>query len=127
MTRLVWGQRRNPLKLFGKRLALLLLLALVALAASGVWGVYKKERESRALRMEAEAQLADLAGRKAQLEADIAKLKTPRGMEEALREQYRLAKSGEGLIVIVDPPTPVPIEATSTVMEWFNKTFTWWQ
>ena len=121
-----FGQPRNPLKLFGKRLALLLLLTLVIVAISGVWGVYKKERESRALRAEAETRLTDLASRKAQLEADIAKLKTPRGMEEVLREQYRLAKSGEGLIVIVDPPTPVPTEATSTMMEWFQKTLSWW-
>lgn len=121
-----FGQRHNPLRLFGKRLLLLVLLVLVGIAISGVWGVYRKERESRALRAEAEAQLADLSTRKAQLEADIAKLKTKRGVEESLREQYRLVKSGEGLIVIVDPATPTPVTTTSPVMEWFNKTFSWW-
>ena len=77
------------------------------------------------LRKEAEIQLADLAKRRAQLETDIEKLKTPRGMEEALREQYRLAKTGEHLIIIVDPPTSSPIEATSSVMEWFQNSLSW--
>ena len=121
-----FGQKRDPLRLFGKRLLLILLLLLVIVAISGVWKAYRKERESASLRREAEIQLADLAKRKAQLEADITKLNTPRGMEDALREQYLLAKSGENLIIIVDSPTPAPIEATSSVMEWFQKTFTWW-
>ncbi|MDO8561498.1 MAG: septum formation initiator family protein, partial [bacterium] len=108
MSNLVWGQRRNPLHLIGKRLLLILLFALVVVAISGVWKVYRKEQESMTLRREAEIQLADLDKRRAQLEADIAKLKTSRGMEEVLREQYNLAKSGEQMIVIVDPPAPAP-------------------
>jgi len=119
-------QRRDPLRLFGRRLLLATLFVLVILAASGVWGVYRKEHESRILRTQAEAQLADLSERRAQLEADIAKLKTPRGMEETLREQYQLAKSGEGLVIIVDSPTPAPTQATSSVMEWFNRALSWW-
>ena len=126
MSNLVWGQRRDPLRLFGKRLLLVLLFLLVVVAISGVWKAYRKERESLSLRREAEVQLADIAKRKAQLEADITKLNTPRGMEDALREQYLLAKSGENLIIIVDPPTPTPIQATSSVMEWFQRTFWNW-
>ncbi|MDO8481661.1 MAG: septum formation initiator family protein [bacterium] len=119
-------QRRDPLRLIGKRFLLILLLALVIVAISGVWKVYRKARESMTLRKEAEIQLADLDKRRTQLEADITKLKTSRGMEEVLREQYSLAKSGEHLIVIVDPPTPAPVVATPSVMEWFQKTLSWW-
>lgn len=119
-------QRRDPLRLFGKRLLLALLFILVIVAMSGVWKAYRKEQESLLLRQEAEIQLVDLTKRKAQLETDIAKLNTSRGMEDALREQYLLAKSGENLIVIVDSPTPVPIVATSSVMEWLQKTFWSW-
>ncbi|MDO8522409.1 MAG: hypothetical protein Q7S08_03935 [bacterium] len=119
-------QRRDPLHLFGKRLFLALLVLLIAVAISGVWKAYRKEQESLSLRREAEVQLADLAKRKAQLETDISKLNTPRGMEDALREQYLLARSGENLIIIVDSPTPTPIEATSSMMQWFQKTFWSW-
>ncbi|OGG58477.1 hypothetical protein A3C86_04795 [Candidatus Kaiserbacteria bacterium RIFCSPHIGHO2_02_FULL_49_16] len=121
-----FNQRRDPLRLLGKRLLLILLFVLVIIAISGVWKAYRKEQESLSLRQEAEIQLADIAKRRAQLEADIAKLNTTRGMEEALREQYRLAKTGEHLIIIVDSPTPAPIVATSSVMEWFQKTLNWW-
>ena|SRR3989338_1539174 len=119
-------QRRDPLRLIGKRLLLICLLALVIVAVSSVWKVYRKAQESMSLRKEAEAQLSDLDKRRTQLEADITKLKTSRGMEEALREQYGLAKSGEHVIVIVDSPTPAPVPETSPVMEWFQKTLSWW-
>ena len=126
MSNLVWGQRQDPLRLFGKRLLLVLLFFLVIVAISGVWKAYLKKQESLSLRREAEVQLADIAKRKAQLETDITRLNTPRGMEDALREQYLLAKSGENLIIIVDSPTPTPIEATSSVMQWFQEKLSWW-
>ena len=121
-----FGQKRDPLRLLGKRLLLAVLFVLIAVAISGVWNAYRKEQESQLLRTEAEVQLADLTSRKAQLEADIAKLKTDRGMEATLREQYLLAKSGENLIIIVDPQTPAPVQATSSVRDWFKKTLKWW-
>ncbi|MCR4281239.1 MAG: septum formation initiator family protein [Candidatus Kaiserbacteria bacterium] len=126
MSNLVWGQRRDPLRLIGKRLLLVLLLVLVTVALSGVWKVYRKAQESSVLRKEAEAQLSDLDKRRTQLEADITKLKTSRGMEEALREQYGLAKSGESVIVIVDSPAQAPVVASSSVMQWFQRTLSWW-
>src|SRR3989338_8600795 len=95
-------QRNNATKLFLRRLGLLGLLLLVTVGAFGVWGVYQKEQESAALRAQAEGDRADLVERQAQLGSDITKLKTDRGMEEALREQYALAEKGEGLIIIVD-------------------------
>ena len=119
-------QRRDPLRLIGKRLLLIFLLALVIVAVSSVWKVYRKAQESSVLRKEAEVQLSDLYKRRTQLETDITKLKTSRGMEEALREQYGLAKSGEHVLVIVDSPTPAPTVATSSMMQWFQKTLSWW-
>lgn len=118
--------RHNPVRLFGRRLMVLGLLALVALGISGVWSAYHKERESRALRTEAEVQLSDLSQREAQLNADIAKLETDRGKEEALRQQYTLGGKGEGLIIIVDPQRSEEVRATSSLMQWLQKAFSWW-
>jgi len=79
------------------------------------------------LRAQAESERADLRERETRLKNDIAELKTDRGMEEALREQYALAEKGEQLIVIVEPAVSVPAEATSSpVMRWFQKMFLWW-
>jgi len=119
------NQRQNAVRLFLRRLGMLALLGLIAVSVSGVWGVYKKERESAELRAQVERERADLIARQALLESDLDRLKTDRGIEEALREQYALAENGEQLIVIVDPQSPPAVEATSTVREWLRKFF-WW-
>ena len=114
------------MRLFGRRLVLLGLFALIVLSAMGVWSAYQKEKESCLLRKEAEMQLGDLSKRQAQLDADIASLETDRGKEQVLREHYALAARGEGLIVIVDTPPVAPTRATSSLVDWLKKTFTWW-
>ena len=119
------NQRQNAVRLFLRRLGMLALLGLIAVSVSGVWGVYKKERESAELRAQVERERGDLIARQALLESDLDRLKTDRGIEEALREQYALAENGEQLIVIVDPQSPPAVEATSTVREWLRKFF-WW-
>ncbi|MEK7479943.1 MAG: hypothetical protein AAB665_01495, partial [Patescibacteria group bacterium] len=121
-----YEQRRSPARLFLRRLGLLALLVLVGAALGGVWNVYHKERESAGLRVQAESERADLLERETRLKNDIAELKTDRGMEEALREQYALAGRGEQLIVIVEPAASAPVEATSSIMGWFQKVFLWW-
>jgi len=118
--------RNDPVRLLGRRLLLVALVGLVAVGILGTWGAYEKERESYALRLEAEGQLNDLSTRQSQLDADIASLETDRGKEEVLREQYALAARGEGLIVIVETPPVAPTRATSSVIEWFKKAFSWW-
>jgi cell division protein FtsB len=107
-----------------RRLLAVLLLALVAIALKGVWGVYQKEKDSRELKIEAEAKLDDLKKREYELRADIAALRSDRGIEAELREKYDLAEEGEGVVVIVDPPTP-PAEPTPTPFQKFKSWFTW--
>ncbi len=119
------NQRGVAVRLFLKRLGLLVLLLVVAYAASSVWGVYKKERETAARRAEAERELSELDARKKKLLADIGRLQSDRGIEETLRAQYGFAEQGEGLIVIVDSPTSDAAQASSTV-PWFRKIFPWW-
>ena len=118
--------RNDPVRLFGRRLLLVGLFALVIAAGSGAWNAYHKERESVALRNQAEGQLADLIKRQTELNTDISHLETARGKEEILRDQYALAAYGEGLIVIIDP-TSSEVHATSTAFAaWLHNTFPWW-
>lgn len=118
--------RNDPVRLFGRRLMLLGLAILVVAAASGVWSAYHKEKESAALRAQAEGQLADLSARQAQLDADIAKLETDRGKEEVLRDQYALAAKGERLIVIVNSTTTEVQATSSPFAQWLHNAFPWW-
>ena len=106
-----------------KRLALFALFFVVLFATSGVWSVYKKERDTAKRRGEAAFELSELAARRQKLQGDIDTLETDRGLEETLRAQYGLAVEGEGLIVIVDSPTPKQAVATSTLRDWFRSVF----
>ena len=108
-----------------RRIVILVLLALVFVGVRGVWGVYKKEKESRMLRAETEMQLAELKVREADLRRDMTALKSERGVEEVLREEYELAKEGEGVIVIVDPTEPPAKEPEPTRMQRFGHWFGW--
>ncbi len=120
-------QRNDPVRLFGRRLALLALIVLVFAVAVGMWSAYQKAKESGSLRAQAQRQLHDFSARQSQLNSDIANLQTSRGKEEVLREQYALAAKGERLIIIVDPPASKPAQATSTtVFDTIKRTFSWW-
>jgi cell division protein FtsB len=117
-------QRKDPMRLMWRRLIAVLLLVCIAIALRGVWGVYKKSQESRVLKIEAEATLNDLKSREKELREDIASLKSDRGVEAELRERYDLAKEGESVVVIVDPPAPPP-EPKPTPFQRFKSWFSW--
>lgn len=117
--------KRDPARLFLKRLLLIGLAGVVLFVSTSVWNVYQKERESRILRTQAEGERDEILAREVQLKKDIEHLSTNRGKEEALREQYALAAEGENLIIIVDPRTEEEKQATSTVQLWLEKLFFW--
>jgi cell division protein FtsB len=120
-------QRRDPVRIFMRRLALLGLFILVIVAASGVWSIYRKDQESIVLKEQAQAQLADLSTQQAQLNASIAELQTERGKEAALRQQYSVGDPGEGMIMIVEPAAATPIATTTTPFQaWLHSAFSWW-
>lgn len=117
-------QRRDPMRLMWRRVVAVVLLLLIALAVRGVWGAYKKSQDSYVLKVEAQAKLQDLEKREYELRADIANLRSEKGVEAELRERYDLAKDGEGVVVIVDPPAPPP-EPKPTTFQRFKSWFSW--
>jgi cell division protein FtsB len=95
-------QRRRPMHLLSLRLFTVALLLIALLLVRGVWNIYHKERETHAGRAQAEQELADIEKREMALRGEIARLRSPYGVEASLREQFDLAREGEGVIVIVE-------------------------
>ena len=121
------GKRSDPVRLFARRLALLALFVIVLAACSALWDVYKKEKESRILKNQAEAQLYNLDMQESHLNGEITRLETARGKEELLRENYEMAKEGENMIMIIEPPARAPIVATTTELtKWMHRLIPFW-
>lgn len=120
-------EKHDPIRVFWRRLGLAALLVLVIMAASGVWNVYRKDRESRLLRTQAETELAHLQTQQRLLDTQINRLETPRGKEEVLRQQYAVGRPGEEMIIIVDPEqsTPAPATTTPSAFHWLEHLFDW--
>lgn len=117
------GKKTDPVRLFFRRLGMLALVVLLIVALSALWDVYKKERESRLLRTQAEREMNELAAQESRLSAELARLQTKRGKEEVLREHYQMGRPGEKMIVIVEPPAPEPVQATTTPFKKWMHTF----
>ena len=115
--------RDSAVRLLWRRVLIAVLIVAVFMAGWAAWGMYRKERESGALRQQAEARFADLESRHAKLVADVARLRSERGKEQALRNAYDVGREGERLIVIVEPPVP---QARATSTRWYER-IQWWR
>ncbi len=68
----------------------------------GVFSLFFKMQETTKNKENAQIKLQELDQRKEKLLLDIEGLTTTKGQEKLYRENYGLAKEGEGVIVIVD-------------------------
>ena len=74
-------------------------------ALSAVWGVYEKYHEAKQNKDAARAEQESMAERVRSLESEVALLKTDRGIEKKIREEFGFAKEGEGVILIIPDET----------------------
>jgi len=121
----LFRERNDPLRILGRRILLVLLSLFLISVTWALWDIYRKNGEAARLRAEAEGRLADLEEEHRRLEMDIANLETTRGREATLREQYALARAGEGLIVIVEPDRTEETQASPSPWGWIAKMFHW--
>lgn len=89
---------------------LLVLAAIAVIFAFNIADIAKKSIETAKNKDIALAKVQELSLKEEKLRADIERLSTPEGQEAAVREKFRVAKDGEGLIVITDPASTVPTE-----------------
>lgn len=73
-----------------------------------VWGIivvtrtYLTYRETRDLRNQYQAEHESLEQKKVELSEKLTNLSTDRGLEEEVRNRYRVARPGEELVIVVD-------------------------
>lgn len=81
---------------------LLLLSVVVLFFAWNVFNFWSRMQETTQNKKIAEEKVSSLKEQKEKLEADINSLNTNEGKEKLFRENYGLAKEGEGVITIIE-------------------------
>lgn len=108
------GKRRFRRLIYSWPLRLLLVL-LIILLASSVYRLYQKQQLVLAERQVVLDEVARLTARQKELAAEVARLETDRGVEELIRKNFNVVKTGEKVITLVTtpitttlPPLPPP-------------------
>src|SRR3989338_2608644 len=100
-------------RLLESRPALFIFTLLILLSAWNLIGFWQKMDETGKNRRMAEEKAAELGASKKNLEFEIGRLESDRGIEEVLRENYGLAREGEGVIVVIEDRSAEGSEAES--------------
>lgn len=110
---------------YSKPVVILLFLILVVLARA-TWYGYQGFMLSKKNREVARLEKEELETRIFELENDIKKLETDRGLEGEIRGKFGVAKEGEGVIMLVDSSETSTDEVKEgkgfwgTIMNWFR-------
>jgi len=102
---------------------LIVLAAMSMFLIHGVWGVYEQERTTRINKNQRILYLEELKVREDSLDKEINRLNTDRGIEEEIRQKFEVAKDGERMIIIVDPPLNNDASNTETKKNIFKRFF----
>lgn len=93
---------KNPQGLQYSKPTIIVLFIVSIILIVGLFSIIPKELETRKNRNLVLNALDSLQSQSHSLESQIESLKTEDGIEEKIREKFRVVKDGEGLVVIVD-------------------------
>ena len=98
------NRQKNRLRaLLYSKVGIVIIGILLFVAFDATWGVYGKYKETQENREIVSRELKELKGRGETIRQDIARMETPRGIEEEIRDQFGLVKEHESVIVVVEP------------------------
>ncbi|MFA5841983.1 MAG: septum formation initiator family protein [Candidatus Paceibacterota bacterium] len=92
-------------KILYSRPVLILGAAILMYLSFAAYSMYQKAAETGGNREMALLEQAALEAKQNQLEEQISRLKTTRGVEEEIRKKFRVVKGGESVIIVVDDKT----------------------
>ncbi len=104
--------------------AVVILVVIAAFLAFSVYSVFQKRQEAKTNAKTAEYEVMTLRESEAKTKLQIEKLGTEAGVEEAIRNKYRAAKPGEGLVVITEESrrgAPSAIAAQQEKQSWWQR------
>ncbi|MCR4279328.1 MAG: septum formation initiator family protein [Candidatus Zambryskibacteria bacterium] len=118
-------QRRQRVKRILYSYPSLIVMAVICFfLVRGAVGVMLKERASANKVEELEAQSEALESREAELNSEIARLETPEGIVEEIRDKFSVTREGEYVAIIVDDrpkATTTEKSASERFKEWWEK------
>lgn len=96
-------QRKKKVeKILYSKILIFVLFIIFCILLVGAIGMTRKAIEASKNRKNATEKLNELTQQKNLLEKQNNDLKTEKGIEENIRDKYRVVKNGEGLVIIVD-------------------------
>lgn len=95
-------EKRKLREIFFSKAVAGIVFVLAILLSISAYSRYTAERETREKRVDRAHELEELNMRAAALESKVNHLESERGIENAIREQFDVAKEGEEVIVVVD-------------------------
>lgn len=121
-------QRKKVRRMAASRAAFLALIIVAVLLIRGAYGVFLKERETSQDLVKTKESLAAADARSQELTLSIETLKTEQGLEKEIRDRFSVAKSGEEIVLIIDPKVEeklVQEEASLwiRIRDWFKNVF----
>ena len=110
-------------KWFHSPIVLFIMIGVCVFFASNMVTLIRKNNYTKLLKEQSSRELQELQTRQQRLESDIASLKSERGQEEIIRENFQVTKEGEGVVVIIDD-TQKPEELEKKEKSFFQKIIT---
>lgn len=95
-------ERKKIRKFLYSKVTIAVLFVVLFAVGKGAWAIHQKAGIARSERDIAERALSELETRTAELQESLALLKSERGIEEAVRQKYTVARPGEEVVVVVD-------------------------
>ena len=97
-----YRKRKNINKVIYSRPFLLVFFMITAFFVYTVMSIVPKVIETRKNKNIVKAEFENLINQEGKLKSETERIQSEEGIEENLREKFRVAKEGEGLIIIVD-------------------------
>lgn len=116
---MVQGKKINK-KNWSEILILIGLIVLLLFIFRATWGLYQKAQLAKKNLQDSAERVAKLEERQVILQGKIERLKTPRGIEEEIRNNYPVVREGEQVINIVETEDRIGTTTVPSEKHWWQ-------